>query len=65
MLSFAWGNQGRLRSQAMLELSLKRIVGSEEEGRQHGALAMTCISVPLQEHGHEPGKLRQGLREMG
>lgn len=44
-----WGNQGRLHSQVMLELSLKRIVGSEEGGPQHNVFAVTSVVVQLQE----------------
>lgn len=33
----------------MLELSLKRIVGSEEEGQQHNVVAVTSVLVQLQE----------------
>lgn len=48
MLSFACRNLGRLHSLVMFELSLKRIVGSEEEGQQHSTLAVTSVSVQLQ-----------------
>lgn len=33
----------------MLELSLKRIVGSEEEGQQRNVFAVTSVPVQLQE----------------
>lgn len=48
MLSFACRNLGWLHSLVMFELSLERIVGSEEEGQQHSALAVTSVSVQLQ-----------------
>lgn len=60
--SFVWGNQGRLHSQAMLGLSLKRIVGSEEERQQHNVFAVQVFQCSCRKE-FKPRKLRLRLWE--